>query len=101
MGFWKKILGRRSETITRYQIVQERGNGAFIYNGKAYQSDIVQACLNPYIKAVGKLCPKHIRRTADTVQINPEPYMRFLLEEPNTILTMQKMLEKIMPSLIL
>ena len=27
--------------------------------------------------------------------------MRFLLEEPNTILTMQKMLEKIMPSLIL
>ena len=101
MGFWKKILGRRSETITRYQIVQERGNGAFIYNGKAYQSDIVQACLNPYIKAVGKLCPKHIRRTADTVQINPEPYMRFLLEEPDTILTMQKMLEKIMPSLIL
>lgn len=101
MGFWKKILGRRSETITRYQVVQERGNGAFIYNGKAYQSDIVQACLNPYIKAVGKLCPKHIRRTADTVQINPEPYMRFLLEEPNTILTMQKMLEKIMPSLIL
>ena len=101
MGFWKKILGRRSETITRYQIVQERGNGAFIYNGKAYQSDIVQACLNTYIKAVGKLCPKHIRRTADTVQINPEPYMRFLLEEPNTILTMQKMLEKIMPSLIL
>ena len=101
MGFWKKILGRKSETITRYQIVQERGNGAFIYNGKAYQSDIVQACLNPYIKAVGKLCPKHIRRTADTVQINPEPYMRFLLEEPNTILTMQKMLEKIMPSLIL
>ena len=101
MGFWRKILGRRSETITRYQIVQERGNGAFIYNGKAYQSDIVQACLNPYIKAVGKLCPKHIRRMADTVQINPEPYMRFLLEEPNTILTMQKMLEKIMPSLIL
>ena len=101
MGFWKKILGRKSETITRYQIVQERGNGAFIYNGKAYRSDIVQACLNPYIKAVGKLCPKHIRRTADTVQINPEPYMRFLLEEPNTILTMQKMLEKIMPSLIL
>lgn len=101
VGFWKKILGRKSETITRYQIVQERGNGAFIYNGKAYQSDIVQACLNPYIKAVGKLCPKHIRRTADTVQINPEPYMRFLLEEPNTILTMQKLLEKIMPSLIL
>lgn len=101
VGFWKKILGRKSETITKYQIVQERGNGAFIYNGKAYQSDIVQACLNPYIKAVGKLCPKHIRRTADTVQINPEPYMRFLLEEPNTILTMQKLLEKIMPSLIL
>ncbi len=101
MGLFKRLFGRKSETITRYRIVQERGNGAYIYNGKVYQSDIVQACLQPYIKAIGKLCPKHIRRSADSVQVNPEPYMRFLLEEPNTLLTMQKMLEKLVPPLML
>ena len=101
MGFLRRLFGRKSETITRYRIVQERGNGAYIYNGQVYQSDIVQACLQPYIKAIGKLCPKHIRRSADSVQVNPEPYMRFLLEEPNTLLTMQKMLEKLVPALIL
>ena len=101
MGLFKRLFGRKSETITRYRIVQERGNGAYIYNGKVYQSDIVQACLQPYVKAIGKLCPKHIRRSADSVQVNPEPYMRFLLEEPNTLLTMQKMLEKLVPALIL
>ena len=93
MGFLRRLFGRKSETITRYRIVQEHGNGAYIYNGKVYKSDIVQACLNPYVKAIGKLCPRHIRRSADSVQVNPEPYMRFLLEEPNTLLTMQKMLE--------
>lgn len=101
MGLFRRLFGRKSETITRYRIVQERGNGAYFYNGKIYQSDIVQACLQPYVKAIGKLCPKHIRRSADSVQVNPEPYMRFLLEEPNTLLTMQKMLEKLVPSLLL
>ena len=101
MGFLRRLFGRKSETITRYRIVQEHGNGAYIYNGKVYKSDIVQACLNPYVKAIGKLCPRHIRRSADSVQVNPEPYMRFLLEEPNTLLTMQKMLEKLVPALIL
>ena len=101
MGLFRRLFGRKSETITRYRIVQERGNGAYFYNGKIYQSDIVQACLQPYVKAIGKLCPKHIRRSAGSVQVNPEPYMRFLLEEPNTLLTMQKMLEKLVPSLLL
>lgn len=101
MGFFERLFGRRSETITRYRIVQERGNGAYFYSGKEYRSDIVQACLQPYVKAIGKLAPKHVRRSADSVQVNPEPYMRFLLEEPNTLLTMQKMLEKIVPPLIL
>lgn len=101
MGIFSRLFGRRSETITRYRIVQERGNGTYFYSGKAYQSDIVRACLQPYVNAIGKLCPKHIRRSADSVQVNPEPYMRFLLEEPNTLMTMQKMLEKIVPPLIM
>ena len=101
MNFFKRLFNRKSETVTRYQIVTDKGNGAFIYSGKIYQSDIVTACLAPYKKAVGKLSPLHVRKSKDNTEIFPEPYMRLLLEEPNTLLTMQKTLEKIVSPLIL
>lgn len=101
MNFFKRLFNRKSETVTRYQIVTDKGNGTFIYSGKIYQSDIVTACLAPYKKAVGKLSPLHVRKSKDNTEIFPEPYMRFLLEEPNTLLTMQKTLEKIVSPLIL
>ena len=72
-------------------MVQERGNGFYSYNGKMYQSDIVRACIRPKIKAIGKLTAKHIRETATAsarkLAVNPEPYIRFLLEEPNQYMT--------------
>ena len=101
LNFFKRLFNRKSETVTRYQIVSEKGNGTFIYSGKIYQSDIVTACLAPYKKAVGKLSPLHVRKSKDDTAVFPEPYMRFLLEEPNTLLTMQKTLEKIVSPLIL
>ena len=101
MNFFKRLFNRKSETVTRYQIVTDKGNGTFIYSGKIYQSDIVTACLAPYKKAVGKLSPLHVRKSRENTEIFPEPYMRFLLEEPNTLLTMQKTLEKIVSPLIL
>ena len=101
MNFFKRLFNRKSETVTRYQIVTDKGNGTFIYSGKIYQSDIVTACLAPYKKAVGKLSPLHVRKSKDNTEIFPEPYMRFLLEEPNTLLTMQKTLEKIVSPLLL
>lgn len=101
LNFFKWLFNRKSETVTRYQIVSEKGNGTFIYSGKIYQSDIVTACLAPYKKAVGKLSPLHVRKLKESTEIFPEPYMRFLLEEPNTLLTMQKTLEKIVSPLIL
>ena len=101
LNFFKRLFNRQSETITRYQIVTDKGNGTFIYSGKIYQSDIVAACLAPYKKAVGKLVPLHIRKSKDNTEVSPDPFMRFLLEEPNTLLTMQKTLEKIVSPLLL
>ena len=100
-SFLNRLFNRKSETVTKFQIVTDKGNGTFIYSGKVYQSDIVTACLAPYKKAVGKLSPLHIRKTKDKTEISPEPYMRFLLDEPNPLLTMQKTLEKIVSPLIL
>lgn len=84
----------------------ERGNGFYAWNGKIYQSDIVRACIRPKVKAVGKLVGKHIRKTLQEgggakLAVNPEPYLRFLLEEPNPYMTGQKLQEKLATQLCL
>ena len=69
----------------RYEMITDSGNGFFMWNGKLFQSDIIRACIRPKVKAIGKLVGKHIRSDATGIKVNPEPYLRFLLEEPNQI----------------
>ena len=97
------LLGRlfnKSVNTSRYEMITDRGNGFFAWNGNLYKSDIVRACIRPKVKAIGKLVAKHIRETVNTdgsinLKINPEVYMRFLLEEPNSYMTGQVMQEKV------
>lgn len=93
-------LFNRAPAETRFRMVEERGNGYYAWNGKIYESDIVRACIRPKVRAVGKLVGKHIRRTLlqggeQRLDVNPEPYIRFLLEEPNPFMTGQKLQEKL------
>ena len=62
MGFLKNLLTniKTTKRVSTVQMVQERGNGFYSYNGKMYQSDIVRACIRPKIKAIGK-----VSRTVD------------------------------------
>jgi len=81
-------------------MITDRGNGYFAWNGNLYKSDIIRACIRPKVKAIGKLVAKHIRETVNAdgsinLKVNPEPYMRFLLEEPNPYMTGQVMQEKV------
>lgn len=97
-GFFDRLRGKAPEQ-TRLEMVTVRGNGFYAWNGKLYQSDIVRSCIRPMVKAVGKLTAKHLRETvtkagAMDLKVDPEPYLRFLLEEPNPYMTMQKLLEK-------
>lgn len=92
---------QKSETLTKYQLVTERGNGTYIWNGKIYESDIVRACLAPYVNAIGKLCGKHIFDSQKEMKINPEPYIKCLLEYPNPLMSAQKFQEKMAAQLIL
>lgn len=106
MGLFKNLLtGGAGKRVSTVQMVQERGNGFYSYNGKMYQSDIVRACIRPKIKAIGKLTAKHIRETiirqTRKLDVNPEPYIRFLLEEPNAYMTGQMLQEKLATQLIL
>lgn len=99
------LTGGAGKRVSTVQLVQERGNGFYSYNGKMYQSDIVRACIRPKIKAIGKLTAKHIRETmirqTRKLDVNPEPYIRFLLEEPNAYMTGQMLQEKLAAQLIL
>ena len=56
--------------------------------------------MRPKVKAIGKLVAKHVRQTIQKdgsrkLEVNPEPYIRFLLEEPNPYMTGQKLQEKL------
>lgn len=98
----------KSKVATKYKMVSDMGNGFYSWDGKIYQSDIVRACIRPKVKAVGKLVAKHLRNEYDPkthevkgLSVNPEPYMRMLLEEPNEYMSMQKLLEKVTAQLCL
>lgn len=66
-----------------------------VWNDNIYKSDIVMSAIRPYVNAIGKTVAKHILETVNVkgereIKVNPEPYIRFLLEEPNPIMTGQK-----------
>lgn len=107
-AFFEKIkrVFNRSPTETRFQMISENSGGFYVWDGKLYQSDIVRACIRPKVKAVGKLAGKQIRESTNvngerTLQVNPDVYMRFLLEEPNPYMTGQVFQEKMAAQLCL
>lgn len=77
---------------------------AFVWNDNLYQSDIVMSAIRPYVNAIGKTVAKHIVETVKEdgsrdIKVNPEPYIRFLLENPNPFTTGQKFREQLATSL--
>lgn len=95
MGLFDKIFGKKqAPTTTRFEMINDNGGGFFAWNGDIYQSDIIRACIRPKAKAVGKLIAKHIRDNSTEFKVNPDSYMRFLLEEPNPLMTGQMFQEK-------
>ena len=86
---------------TAFRMYTDTGNSFAAWNGKGYESDIVRSCIRPYAKAIGKLTAKHVRRFNGKVEVNPEPYIRFLLEDPNPFMSGHVMLEKVATQLAL
>ena len=103
MGLFQKIFGGKAspQSNARFEMITDSGNGFYAWDGDLYKSDIIRSAIRPKIQAIGKLSPKHILSYGETFKINPQPYMRFLLEEPNPYMTMQMMLEKVATQLAL
>ena len=101
MGLFKRMKNKNL-SVTRFQMVEDKGNGFYAWNGNLYKSDIVRACIRPKSKAIGKLIPQHIRNNKqEGFSINPEPYIRFLFEEPNPYMSGQVFFEKMINQLSL
>lgn len=95
MGLFNKIFGKKQPpTTTRFEMINDNGGGFFSWNGSIYQSDIIRACIRPKAKAVGKLIAKHIRDNVNEFKVNPDSNLRFILEEPNPLMTGQMFQEK-------
>lgn len=102
MGVLNKIFNREDNiTLSGCKTITEQGEGFYSYNGNLYSSDIVRSCIRPKAQAVGKAVGKHIRESNSNVLINPDVYIRFLLEEPNPYMTGQMLLEKLTTQLSL
>lgn len=100
--FMKNIFNK-SPTLDKptVQMVTEETSRYYSWNGNLYQSDIIRSCIRPKVKSIGKLVAKHIRNGPEGIKINPDPYMRFLLEEPNPYMTGQMLQEKLATQLAL
>ena len=96
--FRKKNQGR---VVTQYRMITQDSGGFYGWDGRLYQSDIVRACIRPKARAVGKAVGKHIRKDPKTgsIVVNPEAYMRFLLEEPNAYMSGHVFQEKLINQL--
>ena len=99
MGILNKFKNK-TVTVSKYQLITDMGDGFYSYNGNMYRSDIVRSAIRPKAQAIGKIVGKHIRETTKEdgsrdLKVNPEIYMKFLLEEPNPYMTGQMLQEKL------
>nr|WP_261809546.1 phage portal protein [Levilactobacillus humaensis] len=103
MGFWKNLFNREDHGVQvspNYKMVTTLGNNFFSWNGKVYESDIVRSAIEVKANAIGKAVAKHIRAgAADSFTENPDVYIKFLLTDPNPIMTGQMLQEKLITQL--
>lgn len=94
---WMDFLKPKNKavTVSKYQLITDQGGGFYAWNGNLYKSDIVRSAIRPKVQAIGKAVAKHIRENDQGTKVNPDVYMRFLLEEPNIYMTGQQMQEKL------
>jgi len=100
LGLFNFFRPKKTITISKYKLITDEGDGFYAWNGNLYQSDIVRAAIRPKARAIGKAVGKHIREIirpdgTKEIKVNPEPYIRFLLEEPNPYMTGQMLQEKL------
>ena len=97
MGLFDWMFGKKltePQTTTKYKLITDVGDGFYAWDGNIYKSDIVRACIRPKSRAIGKLMAQHIRENEQGLQVNPDRNIKFLLEDPNPLMSGQMLREK-------
>lgn len=95
---WARLTNRSPTSNTVFRMAAIEGD-AIVWDDNVYRSDVVMSAIRPYVHAIGKTVAKHIFQTFDektgkrSIQVNPEAYIRFLLEDPNPLMTGQELRE--------
>jgi len=94
-NLFQKNMSEKVVSVSSYKLLtDDTTNNFFVWNGNLYESDVIRSVIRVKAKAISKSVAKHIRNDKTGLKVNPEPYMKFLLEEPNSLMSMQQLLEK-------
>ena len=91
------IFGKKAtepQTQSSVKLLTDAGGGFYSYNGNMYGSDIVRSCIRPKARAIGKLSAQHILEKEKNLEVDPDENIKFLLEEPNPLMSGQVFREK-------
>lgn len=89
-----------SRGATSYKMVNQAVNQLSLWGNAAYDNDVVRACVVAKANRIAKCTLKHVQRTVTSdgkkrININPWPYMRFMLEKPNRYMNLKDFLFKL------
>lgn len=94
MNLKGKSKNKDTPNNTKIELITVEGNGFYGWNGELYKSDIITSVIRPKAQAVGKMLAKHIRENEKEFKVNPDAYIKYLLSEPNPLMSGQKLQEK-------
>lgn len=96
-SLFNKIFGNKKPNdpaMKRFELINSSSSNFYSWNGKIFDSDIVRSAIRPKANAIGKMNAKHVRGFGEDIKINPDPYIREILEQPNPYMPMQDFLSK-------
>ena len=103
MGLIDWMFGKKETklkpTYQGFKIITDLGEGFYRWDGNIYKSDIVRSCIRPKARAVGKMIAQHIRDNEKGFQTNPDNNIKFLLSDPNPLMSGQMLQEKLITQL--
>lgn len=103
MGLFEKIFKKERENklLTNFKLLNNFNPIFYNYNGIAYESDVVRACINAIASNAAKLKAKHIRRSAENIEHCNDNIEYLLTVKPNEFMNAYDMLYKVITQLYL
>lgn len=95
-SLFEKIFGGKKDKSNQgknFELVNTSSSTFYPWTGNLFDSDIVRSAIRPVATTIGKLSAKHLRGT-DKININPSPWIKEILEQPNPYMSMQDFLTK-------